>query len=173
MKGFFSRLGEKLKRKKDTSPLPPDTGTTTIANRSTVGEYQSTKTNTNAYRGRFGEDAAADFLVGQGYEIKGRNLRYGRHELDIIAEDRAYLVFVEVKTRTEAPPNSIYSYGRPASAVTYQKKQNTLAAAREYLWEHPTRKRRRIDVIEVYLARDTDAPTVSRINHIRNAFGAR
>lgn len=43
MKGFFSRLGEKLKRKKDTSPLPPDTGTTTIANHSTFGEYQSTK----------------------------------------------------------------------------------------------------------------------------------
>lgn len=163
MVGFFQKLVSKLKKKKDdTSPPSDDNGNAVQLNK-----------NTNAYRGRFGEDAAANYLADHGFEIKARNLRYGKHEIDIIAEDRAYLVFVEVKTRTVPPPNSLYSYGRPASAVTYQKKQNTLAAAREYLWEHPTRKRRRIDVIEVYLARDTDTPTVSKINHIRNAFGAR
>ena len=83
------------------------------------------------------------------------------------------IVFVEVKTRTEAPAGCLYTYGRPASAVTYGKKQNTVAAASEYLRENRSEKRARIDVIEVYLERGTEAPAVSKINHIRNAFGAR
>ena len=89
-----------------------------------------------ASHGRFGEETAARYLADSGYTIKGRNVRFGRHELDIIAEDDEYIVFVEVKTRTEAPAGCLYTYGRPASAVTYGKKQNTVAAASEYLREN-------------------------------------
>lgn len=173
MKSFFCKLASKFKNENDHNSLSPDIHISSSVNKVSGGASEQNDKNINAYRGHFGEDAAAEYLVSYGYKIKGRNLRYGKYELDIIAEDGSYLVFVEVKTRTEPPPNTLYSYGRPASAVSYQKKQNTLAAAREYLWEHPTRKRRRIDVIEVYLARNTDTPTVSEINHIRNAFGAR
>lgn len=137
----------------------------------TVASHSDT---TKATRGRFGEDAAAEYLEHNGYIIKERNIRFGRHELDIIAEDDMYIVFVEVKTRTEAPENRLYTYGRPASAVTYEKRQNTVLAAREYLHRFPSSKRARIDVIEIYLARDnSSAPKVSKINHIRNAFGSR
>ena len=84
MVGFFQKLVSKLKKKKDvTSPPSDDNGNTVQLN-----------PNTNAYRGRFGEDAAANYLADHGFEIKARNLRYGKHEIDIIAEDRAYLVFV-------------------------------------------------------------------------------
>ena len=134
---------------------------------------QTPSAGVKASHGRFGEDAAAQYLTDNGYTIKGRNVRFGRHELDIIAEDDEYIVFVEVKTRTEAPAGCLYTYGRPASAVTYGKKQNTVAAASEYLRENRSEKRARIDVIEVYLERGTEAPAVSKINHIRNAFGAR
>ncbi len=128
-----------------------------------------------AQHGAFGEDAAAEYLATEGYIIKERNIRFGRHELDIVAENQEYIVFVEVKTRTEAPGGCLYTYGRPASAVGYEKKKNTVLAAREYLHHYPSSKRVRIDVIEVYLARGGNAaePQVSKINHIRNAFASR
>lgn len=151
-----------------------------VSQAKTAENKESAGSNTRASHGRFGEDAAAEYLIRNGYKIKGRNVRYGRHELDIIAEDDEYLVFVEVKTRTEAPSGCLYTYGRPASAVNYEKKQNTVAAANEYIRENRessaggSSKRMRIDVIEVYLARgDSDKPKITEINHIRNAFGAR
>lgn len=144
-----------------------------------VDKTAKNASNARAAHGRIGEDAAAAFLERNGYTVKGRNVRFGRHELDIIAEDDEYLVFVEVKTRTEAPAGCLYTYGRPAAAVNYEKKLNTVAAANEYLRmlraeERANTKRARIDVIEVYLARgNSDDPEISKINHIRNAFGAR
>ena len=128
---------------------------------------QTPSAGVKASHGRFGEDAAAQYLTDNGYTIKGRNVRFGRHELDIIAEDDEYIVFVEVKTRTNL------QMGLPREYVSPAKKQNTVAAASEYLRENRSEKRARIDVIEVYLERGTEAPAVSKINHIRNAFGAR
>ena len=52
--------------------------------------------------GRLGERAAAAHLQRLGYELLGRNLRTGAGEIDVIAADRATIVFVEVKT-TVAP----------------------------------------------------------------------
>ena len=46
--------------------------------------------------GRLGEDLAADYLEKNGYRIVRRNVRLSKNELDIIAEDADYLVFVEV-----------------------------------------------------------------------------
>lgn len=139
------------------------------------GDTANTRKTVNALHGILGEDAAAEYLKREGYIIKNRNIRFGRHELDIVAEDDICIVFAEVKTRTEAPDGSLYTYGRPACAVTYEKKKNTVLAAREYLRSYPSSKRARIDVIEVYLARgnDTDEPRISKINHIRNAFSSR
>ena len=125
------------------------------------------------------ERKAADYLKQQGLFILRYNYRCRFGEIDLIARDGEYLVFVEVKTRTEAPAGCLYTYGRPAAAVNYEKKLNTVAAANEYLRmlraeERANTKRARIDVIEVYLARgNSDDPEISKINHIRNAFGAR
>ena len=49
--------------------------------------------------GRGGEDAAADYLRRRGFEILGRNVRFGHGELDIVALDGEVVVFVEVKSR--------------------------------------------------------------------------
>jgi putative endonuclease len=49
--------------------------------------------------GDFGERVAAHRLQSMGMRILGRNVRVGRIEADIIAEDGPEIVFVEVRTR--------------------------------------------------------------------------
>ena len=50
--------------------------------------------------GARGEELAAGYLRQHGYTIRDRNWRSGRTEIDIIAENSEYIVFVEVKTRS-------------------------------------------------------------------------
>lgn len=130
----------------------------------------------NLFLGKFGEDVAASFLESQGYKILGRNIKFGKHELDIIAEDKDFLVFVEVKTRSCSHPESSY-YGNPGRAVTHKKRTDTLRATYDYLKTYQTDKQPRIDVIEVFLQHIGDnratPPQILNINHIRNAFDAR
>ena len=53
-------------------------------------------------RGRRGEDAAADWLRGQGWEILGARLKTSRGEVDLVARRGAVVAFVEVKWRARA-----------------------------------------------------------------------
>ena len=125
--------------------------------------------------GSLGEDLAADLLIKDGYTIVARNLHVGRNEIDIIAEDRDFIVFVEVKTRSCLYPEA-GDYGIPATAVDGEKRRNTVKAARDYLYSHHTEKQPRIDVIEVYLLEQGESmltPKPIKLNHIRNAFDAR
>lgn len=116
--------------------------------------------------GRYGENAAAQFLKSKKYKIKEQNYHASHNEIDIIAEDKKYIVFVEVKTRTVVS-NSKFEYETPASAVTYTKQKRVLAAAQVYLNAHPTQKTPRLDVIEVYLSHNGE---VLEINHMEDAF---
>ncbi len=125
--------------------------------------------------GRLGEDLAADFLEKNDYRIIGRNLHFSKNELDIVAEDDDYIVFVEVKTRSCLYPES-NGYGTPGRAVDHKKRGNTVKAVKDYLLKNYVSKQPRIDVIEVYLLESQSefrTPTVLKINHIRNAFDAR
>lgn len=125
--------------------------------------------------GRLGEDIAADHLEKNGYKIVARNLHLSKNELDIIAEDDEYIVFVEVKTRSCLYPES-GDFGIPSRAVDSKKRGNTVKAARDYLYSYYGGKQPRIDVIEVYMLESRSefkTPTVLKVNHIRNAFDAR
>ena len=121
--------------------------------------------------GRVGENSAAIYLEKIGFNIIGRNVYVGRCEIDIIAENGDLLLFVEVKTRRQAPDvKSIY--GRPASAVAREKRQNLMSAVRRYL--HENRKETeafqpRIDIIEVYVDPSEKAYKVLDIRHFPNA----
>ena len=129
----------------------------------------------NQALGRLGEDIAADYLIKNGYTVTNRNLHFSRNELDIIAEDENYIVFVEVKTRTCLYPES-GAFGIPANAVDISKRKNTVKAARDYLASYYGGKQPRLDVIEVYIHKgksEFHTPTVLKVNHIRNAFDAR
>ncbi len=121
--------------------------------------------------GRYGEDQAVRFLKKQGYRILERNFRAGRNEIDIVAQDRQFLVFVEVKARSGVGTHE-YDYGTPATAVTHAKRTRTLSAARAYLYTNPTEKEVRFDVIEVYLRNTsyTLTPEVIKIEHLCDAF---
>lgn len=72
------------------------------------------------------ENKAAEFLEKQGYKILERNYRNRYGEIDIIAKDKDYLVFVEVKYR-----NSIRD-GLPAEAVDFHKQNKITKVAMYY-----------------------------------------
>lgn len=114
--------------------------------------------------GRAGEDAAAAFLLEQGYRILARNLRYRFGEIDIVAEESGVLVFVEVKTRRGE------SFGTPAEAVTYRKQLQLSRLAGLYLAESGRASHlARFDVVTVQ-----PAPLGGwRCELLANAFPAR
>ena len=120
--------------------------------------------------GSGGEDAACRFLESEGYLIVCRNFRAAHDEIDIIAENEQYIVFVEVKTRTEV---KYTAYGRPASAVTAKKRKCLARAAEAYIKAYPSSKFYRFDVVEVLVCSDLVTGKGSyKINHMKGVFGA-
>lgn len=112
--------------------------------------------------GRVGEDYAVLWLEGHGYRVVGRNYhsRYG--EIDIIAEDAQYIVFVEVKTRQDGGLVS------PEEAVTRSKQKKLLLTAQQYLAQYSTALQPRFDLAAV-TARQGEP---LGIKFYENAFGA-
>ena len=119
--------------------------------------------------GDFGEDAAVKYLKRKHYKILDRNAVLGKLELDVVAKNKTDIVFVEVKTRSVESVDGNFVYGRPSDAVNLEKRRNTVSAAYAYLKENPSRLNMRIDVIEVYLDKNAEKPTVLKIEHIENA----
>ena len=120
--------------------------------------------------GRRGERIAARHLKRQGYKIVGKNLHYGKNELDIIAANKQYLIFAEVKTRTfENKEQAVLT--RPCLAVDSAKRKRTIEAAKAHLAIHHTELCPRFDVIEVYLDQSRRYRAF-KINYIEDAFTA-
>ena len=110
--------------------------------------------------GRWGEQVAADFLRKKGYDIRGMNYACRLGEIDVIAENRKYLAFVEVKLRRDDRRAAAREY------VTAAKQRRVVLAAEKWLMENPTKKQPRFDVVEVY----GENGVVRELNHIENAF---
>lgn len=114
-------------------------------------------------RGAWGEDYAAAYLRRHGYRILARNYSCRFGEIDIIASDRRFVVFVEVKLRASD------RFVRAGAYVTTAKQARIRTAASLWLAEHETELQPRFDVIEIY--GDADTPRRQRrINQIENAF---
>lgn len=77
--------------------------------------------------GNKGEDLACQYLKKEGYKILERNYRIRGGEIDIVAKDKNYLVFVEVKTRYTL------DFGLPVEAMTPWKIKYLLKTAKFYL----------------------------------------
>lgn len=116
-------------------------------------------------KGAAGEVLAARFLRDKGYAILASNYRCRQGEIDIIAADKRYIVFAEVKTRRA---DSLYA---PREAVTAAKQRRLLQTAGIYLGHHVTSLQPRFDVIEVITAAG-DTMKVEEINHIMGAYEA-
>ncbi|MEM6314262.1 MAG: YraN family protein [Planctomycetota bacterium] len=102
--------------------------------------------------GGAGENAAADHLRVLGLRILARNFRCHAGEADLICRDRDVIVFVEVKTRTDASR-------LPESAVTRSKQRQISRVAEAYLARFDTdRPPFRHDVVAVHW--DSAGPTV-------------
>ena len=76
-------------------------------------------------KGRMGEQAAASFLAGRGYEVVARNQRTPVGELDLVCRDRSEVVIVEVKARSNE------EFGAALEAIGPRKARRLRAAA---LW---------------------------------------
>ncbi len=131
---------------------------------------ESRKSSDNSRNGRKtgerGEEAACRFLESEGYTIRQRNYRAGHDEIDIIAENEQYIVFVEVKTRTSDWGGR---YGRPSAAVGAKKRQCLARAAQTYIGQSDSQKFYRFDVVEVTVSRVDGS---CRFNHMKGVFGA-
>jgi putative endonuclease len=106
-----------------------------------------------------GEELAAAYLMENGYSIRDRNWRSGKTEIDIIAENNDYIVFVEVKTRS-----ADYQV-HPAEAVNVPKQRTIINAASNYINRNGLAKEARFDIITVIISR-----TGRQVDHIENAF---
>ncbi len=111
--------------------------------------------------GARGEEIAARFLVEQGYRIVERNFHFRRKgEIDIIAREGEYLVFCEVKMRTND------EYGLPEYAVTPMKQETIRRVASAYLAvKGVSGQPCRFDVVAIRFEGNTPAITL-----LRNAF---
>ena len=118
--------------------------------------------------GNFGERAAAGLLRKKGYKILERNYVSENAEIDLIARDSEFTVFIEVKTRKHGTDNP--SEPRPASAVTPEKQRAIIGAARGYLACNPSHRRARFDVVEVYYDGEGRRRIVREMQHLEGAF---
>ena len=113
--------------------------------------------------GAWGERLAAAMLRKKGYKIVATNWSCRFGEIDVIAENREFLVFAEVKLRKDA------SHGAAREFVTGAKQERLRSTAQQYLCEHPTEKQPRFDVVEIYAldGMQTRKPTMT---HLEDAF---
>ena len=112
--------------------------------------------------GEMGEEYAVKFLNKKKYKILERNYRKRYGEIDIIAENKNYIVFVEVKTRHTDSMTSA------SDAVNRQKQLKIIKTASLYLAENETEKFCRFDVCEVYV--NAANLNLVDINYIEAAF---
>jgi len=114
----------------------------------------------NKIIGNKAELAAQNFLKEKGYTIIASNFRCKTGEIDIIAYDKNYIAFIEVKYRKSL------KNGMPREAVNYKKQNKIIRTAGYYLMiKNIYNKDCRFDVVELY--GDIDSP---KINLIKNAF---
>lgn len=113
--------------------------------------------------GQRGERFVWKKLIKSGYTILSANYKTRYGEIDIIAKNDTYILFVEVKTRGE---NSI---GLPREAVNRTKQSKIIKSAMLYLASHETNLQPRFDVAEVYM--DACGKVVED-QYFENAFSA-
>lgn len=112
--------------------------------------------------GSYGESIAENHLRKLGYRILDKNFRCALGEIDIIAKEMNYIVFIEVKSRYGT------IYGSPREAVNYNKIRKIYKTAETYILKKKLNNFNfRFDVIEIILNHEDN---VYSIRHIEDAF---
>ena len=113
--------------------------------------------------GIIGEAEAAKMMEKKGFRIVEHNWRMGHLEVDLIAESKQEIVFVEVKART-----STFGDIRPEEYVDENKKKRMIAAGNAYIKHRKLEKSPRFDIIGILVNPITQEITYR--NHLENAF---
>ncbi len=114
--------------------------------------------------GAWGESLTAEFLKEKGYRILARNYRCRFGEIDLIAERKGVLAFVEVKLRKNN------DYGAPREFVTSAKQRKIRLTASFWLAGHSfaSRLQPRFDVAEVIAPHGPQGKV--KLEYLENAF---
>ena len=111
--------------------------------------------------GQWGERLAVAHLRRKGYEILETNYRCAVGEVDVVARQGEYLVFVEVRTRRGQ------EFGTPEESITTRKRAKLVEVAETYLQEKDLNDIDwRIDVVAVQL---TSRGRLLRVSHLPDA----
>ena len=113
--------------------------------------------------GAWGEAVAADYLRKKRYEIVAMNYRCRYGEIDLIVQNKKYIVFVEVKLRASD------AFAAAREFVDTHKQQRLRTSAELWLSQQETGLQPRFDVIEIY-APDGAQTQKPQITHIEDAF---
>ena len=124
------------------------------------------KENTTAVSiGNIGEEAAVQALKKCGYKIIARNYRTKMGEIDIVAKDGEYTVFVEVRLRKSN------AFGSPADTIDRRKQQKIIKTAQMYavkndIYDSPMR----FDAVLINADTDGEKLVNTKIEIIKDAF---
>ena len=118
---------------------------------------------TSKLSGAWGEALAAEYLRKKHYKIVavGYHCRFG--EIDLIVQDRKYLVFVEVKLRKSS------DFARAMEYVDRNKQDKIRITASMYLSQNPTKLQPRFDIVEIYAPEGTETQN-PQLRHMEDAF---
>lgn len=114
--------------------------------------------------GKLGEERVAKYLKSKGYIILKRNWRDRFGEVDIIAETKENIVFVEVKTRKEDAMLS------GLEAVDEKKMRLIKNEAVMFTKRLNTDSQPRIDVAEVTYCESRDGKYEWKLKYLKSAF---
>ena len=110
-----------------------------------------------------GEEEAAKMLKDKGYTILAHNWRLSHYEIDLIAENKQEVVFVEVKART-----TMFGNIRPEEYVDEAKKRRMITSGNAFMRHAKSTKALRFDIIGIVV--DPQTMEVKYRTHIENAF---
>lgn len=105
--------------------------------------------------GDLGEEKASELLSKKGYKIIETNYRFKKAEIDIIAKNDLFLVFIEVKTRKNN------NFGNPEEFVSERKIELFQETAEHYMLDNKINLNLRFDIISVI---------GNEIEHFEDAF---
>ena len=118
---------------------------------------------TSKLSGAWGEAIAAEYLRKKHYKLVAVSYHSRFGEIDLIVQDKKYLVFVEVKLRKAADFATAREY------VDRRKQDKLRVTASMYLAQNPTQLQPRFDVIEIYAPEGTETRN-PQITHLEDAF---
>jgi putative endonuclease len=115
--------------------------------------------------GRRAEDRALAYLESQGLKLLTRNHRCRGGEIDLVMQEGATLVLIEVRSRSRS------DYGGAAASIGPRKQRRFILAARHLLRTRPAlaKLRARFDVIAIDPG---TTPGTTTLNWIKDAFRA-